>query len=98
MAKLNLGVEIRDFDLERMGFSLSVLDSSQQRQSSEGYLRMTLPELHAFVQALKSAADDIDVRTFEPAPVQKLPKAIAPALPEVTDADIAQLPAPTRKR
>ena len=26
MSKLNLGLEIRDFDLERMGFSLSVLE------------------------------------------------------------------------
>ena len=42
MSKLNIGVEIRDFDLERMGFSLSVLDETKKRQTSEAYLRMTL--------------------------------------------------------
>ena len=55
MSKLNIGVEIRDFDLERMGFSLSVLDDSKKRQASEAYLRMTLPELNAFLNALKAA-------------------------------------------
>ena len=40
MSKLNIGVEIRDFDLERMGFSLSVLDESKKKQLSEAYLRM----------------------------------------------------------
>lgn len=38
MDKLHLGVEIRDFDLERMGFSFSVLDEANSRQLSEGYL------------------------------------------------------------
>jgi len=51
MSNLNLGLEIRDFDLERMGFSLSVLDESKKRQASEAYLRMTLLELHAFLTA-----------------------------------------------
>jgi hypothetical protein len=41
-------VEIRDFDLDRMGFSLSVLDETKKRQSSEAYLRMTLTELNTF--------------------------------------------------
>jgi hypothetical protein len=73
MGKLNIGVEIRDFDLERMGFSLSVLDESKKRQSSEAYLRMTLTELNMFLKALKSARDDIDVSTVEPSGVSKLP-------------------------
>jgi hypothetical protein len=64
MAKLNIGIEIRDFDLERLGFSLSVLESAKQRQLSEGYLRMTLAELGVFVDALK-AAPDIEVSTIE---------------------------------
>lgn len=72
MSKLNIGVEIRDFDLERMGFSLSVLDESKKRQSSEAYLRMTLSELNIFLQALKSS-HDIDVSTVEPSGVSKLP-------------------------
>src|SRR5688500_963226 len=73
MGKLNIGVEIRDFDLERMGFSLSVLDESKKRQSSEAYLRMTLSELNTFLKALKAARDDIDVSTVEPSGVSKLP-------------------------
>lgn len=73
MGKLNLGVEIRDFDLERMGFSLSVLDDSKKRQSSEAYLRMTLTELHTFLRALKAADHEIDVSTVEPSGVSKLP-------------------------
>ena len=43
MSTLNIGVDIRDFDLERMGFSLSVLDESKKRQASEAYLRMSSP-------------------------------------------------------
>ncbi len=73
MARLNLGLEIRDFDLERMGFSLSVLDESKNRQSSEAYLRMTLSELNTFLKALKAAHDEIDVSTVEPSGVSKLP-------------------------
>ena len=73
MGKLNIGVEIRDFDLERMGFSLSVLDESKKRQASEAYLRMTLTELNMFLKALKAARDDIDVSTVEPSGVSKLP-------------------------
>jgi len=73
MSKLNIGVEIRDFDLERMGFSLSVLDASKKRQTSEAYLRMTLSELNIFLAALKAAEEDIDVSTVEPSGVSKLP-------------------------
>ena len=73
MSKLNIGIEIRDFDLERMGFSLSVLDESKRRQASEAYLRMTLQELNVFLKALKSAEQDIDVSTVEPSGVSKLP-------------------------
>jgi hypothetical protein len=73
MSKLNIGIEIRDFDLERMGFSLSVLDASKKRQTSEAYLRMTLSELNVFLGALKTAAGEIDVSTVEPSGVSKLP-------------------------
>ena len=65
MGKLNIGVEIRDFDLERMGFSLSVLDETKERQSSEAYLRMTLTQLSAFLGALKAAPDEIELSTVE---------------------------------
>ena len=74
MSTLRLGVEIRDFDLDRMGFSLSVLDETKKRQSSEGYLRMTLGELAVFVNALKKA-EEVDISTVEPMGVSKLPTA-----------------------
>jgi len=73
MSKLNIGVEIRDFDLERMGFSLSILDETKKRQTSEAYLRMTLGELNTFLKALKNASSDIEVSTVEPSGVSKLP-------------------------
>ena len=67
MPKLNLGVEIRDFDLERIGFSLSVLSvlDETQRQSIEGYLRMTLTELDTFLAALKSSPEELELTTIE---------------------------------
>ena len=73
MSSLNLGIEIRDFDLERMGFSLSVLDESKKRQASEAYLRMTLMELNAFLAALKAAQGDIELTTYDSNGVNKLP-------------------------
>ena len=73
MSKLNIGVEIRDFDLERMGFSLSILDETKKRQTSEAYMRMTLSEMNIFLKALKNARDDIEVSTVEPSGVSKLP-------------------------
>ena len=73
MSTLNIGVEIRDFDLERMGFSLSVLDESKKRQASEAYLRMTLPELNAFINALKAAGGEIELTTYDSNGVNKLP-------------------------
>ena len=73
MSSLNLGIEIRDFDLERMGFSLSVLDASKKRQASEAYLRMTLLELHTFLGALRAAEGEIDVSTYDSNGVNKLP-------------------------
>ena len=65
MPKLNIGIEVRDFDLDRMGFSLSVLDESKRRQTSEGYLRMTLQELGVFVDALRAAGEEIDVSAID---------------------------------
>jgi hypothetical protein len=73
MSSLNLGIEIRDFDLERMGFSLSVLDESRKRQASEAYLRMTLLELHAFMKALRAAHGEIELATYDSNGVNKLP-------------------------
>jgi hypothetical protein len=75
MDKLHLGIEIRDFDLERMGFSLSVLDQTGGRQTSEAYLRMTLQELNSFLSALKSAQGELKVSTIEAGAGKKLPAA-----------------------
>ena len=73
MSSLNLGIEIRDFDLERMGFSLSVLDESKKRQASEAYLRMTLLELNAFLNALRAAQGEVELTTYDSNGVNKLP-------------------------
>src|SRR5687768_1340879 len=73
MPSLNIGIEIRDFDLERMGFSLSVLDESKKRQASEAYLRMTLPELDAFLNALRAAEGEVELTTYDSNGVNKLP-------------------------
>lgn len=73
MSQLNIGVEIRDFDLDHMGFSLSVLDASKKRQASEAYLRMTLLELHVFLKALRAAEEDIELTTYDSNGVNKLP-------------------------
>ena len=73
MSNLNIGIEIRDFDLERMGFSLSVLDDTQTRQSSEGYLRMSLEELGVFLNALKAAKGEIELSTYDSGP-KRMPR------------------------
>jgi hypothetical protein len=73
MSTLNMGIEIRDFDLERMGFSLSVLDETKKQQASEAYLRMTLLELDAFLNALKAARGEIELTTYDSSGVNKLP-------------------------
>ncbi len=57
MTRLNLGFEIRDFDLTRMGFAFSVLDEANERALSEAYLQMTLLELDAFLKALKQSGN-----------------------------------------
>ena len=81
MGKLSIGVEIRDFDLERMGFSLSVLDEATRQQRSEGYLRMTLPQLNTLLSALR-AADEIDVSTSQPSYLAKSAGALADCVAE----------------
>ncbi len=81
MDKLNIGVELRDFDLERMGFSLSVLDEKNKRRSSEAYLRMTLSEMNTFLKALKAAPDEIDVSTVESLAARNMRGTAAPSAP-----------------
>ncbi len=98
MDKLHLGVEIRDFDLERLGFSLSVLDEPNKRQTSEGYLRMTLAEMNAFVKALRAANETIDVSTFEPTAMGRPPSpSRLPPGPDLAPSASDALP-PSRRR
>jgi hypothetical protein len=77
IGKLHLGVEIRDFDLDRLGFSLSVLDETNKRPSSEGYLRMTLAELNTFLKVLRTANESIELSTVESSATARLPSAPA---------------------
>jgi hypothetical protein len=65
MEKLHLGIEMRDFDLERLGVSFSVLDTPSKRAVSEGYLRMTLGELNTFLRALKAADQTVEVSAVD---------------------------------
>ena len=89
MSTLRLALEIRDFDLERMGFSLSVLDANRKRESSEAYLRMTLPELTAFIKALRGAGE-IEVTTLEPSGVSKLPVSASPKPDKVRTSNLGR--------
>ena len=83
MDTLHLGIEIRDFDLERMGFSLSVLDQTGMQSTSEAYLRMTLEELNVFLNALKAAQGQLALSATESTAGKKLPS--APAMPKATE-------------
>lgn len=78
MGKLAIGVDIRDFDLDRVGISVAILDEAKKRQASEAYLRMTLPELNAFLRALKGAKEEIEVATVEPSGVTRFPGGRSP--------------------
>lgn len=71
MARLDLGIDVKDFDLDRIGFSISVLDESGKKRLSEGYLRMTLLEFDAFLRALKAAKSEIRTVTVEPDGLRK---------------------------
>ena len=73
MSKLSIGIDIRDFDLDRVGFSLAVLDEHSSRQMSEAYMRMTLIEMDAFLKALKADAEKIQITTYDGKGVNKLP-------------------------
>lgn len=79
MAKLHLLVEVRDFDLERIGFSVSVVEPLTGRKQSESYLQMTLPEFETYVRALKAAKGEIE--TNVPDAYNRRPAASRPPLP-----------------
>ena len=71
MARLGLGIDLKDFDLDRVGFSISVLDETGKKRLSEGYLRMTLVELDIFLRALRAAKGEIHTVTVEPDGLRK---------------------------
>lgn len=71
MARLALGIDLKDFDLDRVGFSISVLDEAGKKRVSEGYLRMTLGELDTFLRVLKAAKGEIHTGTVEPDGLRK---------------------------
>lgn len=71
MARLGLGIDVKDFDLDRVGFSISVLEDTGKKRVSEGYLRMTLLEFDAFLRALKAAKGDVQTVTVEPDGLRK---------------------------
>jgi hypothetical protein len=64
MTTLRLGLQVRDFDLDRVGFELHVL-GRDRHDGSGGYLRMTLVELSRLVAALRQA-EHIDLVAIEP--------------------------------
>lgn len=71
MTRLGLGIDVKDFDLERVGLSISVLDETGKKRVSEGYLRMTLLELDVFLRALKAAKGEIQTVTVDPDGLRK---------------------------
>jgi hypothetical protein len=92
---LGLGFELRDFDLERVGFSLSILDEGKKRQVSEGYLRMSLEELAVFLQALRAAPQDIEMQIVDGGSAE--PPSAAKAEPEAQSSEPAP-PGPRPRR
>lgn len=71
MTKLGLGIDLKDFDLDRVGFSISVLDETGKKRLSEGYLRMRLVELDILLRALRAAKGEINTVTVEPDGLRK---------------------------
>jgi hypothetical protein len=97
MDKLKLGIEIRDFDLERMG-ALSVMDRVGKGSASEAYLRMTLTELNAFLKALRSAQGDIDMSTIELTAGRKMPTASVEPIAAESASSASDTVIPNRRR
>ena len=73
MSNLNLGIEIRDFDLERMGFSLSVLGREQEASGLGGISAHDLARAACVLNALKAAENEIALTTYDSNGVNKLP-------------------------
>jgi len=101
MHRLVVSIDIRDFDLDRIGFVFCVLDSARKTRLSEAYIQMTPAEFDAFLNALKAAGDDILVGTMEQGGVRRAPAPgpgrPAPLPPEIETAIENELPKLTLK-
>ena len=61
MRHLWVEIEVLDFDLETIGFDFKVLNPDTTEPKSNSFLRMSLVELGAFVDALKASAAKINL-------------------------------------
>ena len=61
MKQLWIEIEVLDFDLETIGFYFNVLNPDTTEPKSNSYLRMSLVELDAFINALKASATSINL-------------------------------------
>lgn len=66
MKDLAMRIEVRDYDLDRIGVSLSVLGDDRSTEVSKAYLRMNPLELNAFVEALKVANGKVELSSNRP--------------------------------
>lgn len=93
MKNLSLQIEVLDFDLDRIGFMLSVLGGGKQvEKTSEGYMRMTLLELNAFIDALKAAKNTVRLVDKDQRETSQ-DKAASPKLMSVEDMTEAEMAA-----
>ncbi len=63
MRDLNIEIEVRDFDLETVGFYFNVINPDTAEHKSNSHIRMSLIELNVFINALKASAVNIDLAT-----------------------------------
>lgn len=87
---------MEDFDLERLGFSLRVINGGRH-QGSGGYLRLTLDELAGFISVLREAGAIIDTGSSQPETeaAAKANTAAPPPVPEIDNAELSPNSPPT---
>jgi hypothetical protein len=73
---------MEDFDLERLGFSLRVINGGRD-DGSGGYLRLTLDELAGFISVLRKAGAVIETGCGQPETVEPVTEAEAAGPPPV---------------
>jgi hypothetical protein len=65
---------MRDFDMDQLGFSLTVPGKAAEANPSGGYLRMTLEELDTFLKALGAAEDNVEMLAVDMPQSEGLPR------------------------